>query len=53
MEEIISKKELDELKKIKGMVRGTVFKESKEFVFKEEGKEGIQRLEDAMASLNI
>ena len=49
MEEIISKKELEELKKIKGEVRGIVIRTYGEFILKEEGEEGLKKLEEEMA----
>lgn len=48
MEQIISKEELDELMKIKGEVRGVAIKGELEFIIREEGKEGLKKLEDAM-----
>lgn len=51
MEEIISKEEFDELMKVKGEVRGASFKTEAEFVLKEEGKEGMEILEDVMTKL--
>lgn len=51
MEKIISKEELEELMKIEGKVRGIAFKNEAKFIVKEEGEEGLKRLEDAMASL--
>jgi len=51
MEKAISKKELDELKKIEGEVRGAGLKDMLEFILKEEGKEGLKQLEDVVESL--
>lgn len=51
MEQIISKKEIDELMKIKGEVRGGGMKSYVEFIFKEKGKEGLKELEDMMEKL--
>lgn len=51
MEEIISKKELDELMKIKEMGRGAGVKAHGEFIFKEKGEEGLKKLEETMAGL--
>ena len=51
MEEIISKKELEELKKIKGEVRGIVIKTYGKFILKEEGGGGLKKLEDTIAEL--
>ncbi len=49
MEDIISKEELNELKKIEGETTGNSIKNTGEFILKEEGKEGLERLERAMA----
>ncbi|XOB40363.1 MAG: hypothetical protein ACKKMR_03590 [Candidatus Nealsonbacteria bacterium] len=51
MEQIISKEELDELMKIEGEVRGLTLKGYTNFILKEEGKEGLKRLEDAITEL--
>ena len=51
MEKIISKGELNELIKIKGEMRGITIKPGSEFILREEGKEGLKRLEDTMAEL--
>lgn len=51
MEQIISKEELEELKKIEGELRGVSLKGDAEFVVREKGEEGLKRLEDAMADL--
>ena len=51
MKEIIPKEELEEIKKLKGEARGMGFKNNMEFVFKEEGKEGLKRLENKMREL--
>ena len=51
MEQIISKEELEEIKKIKGEVRGVAFKENIRFVYKEKGKEGVKKLEDIIVKL--
>ncbi len=51
MEQIISKEEVDELMKLKGEVRGLTFKTEAEFILKEEGEEGLNKLEDAVAKL--
>ncbi len=51
MEPIISKEELDELTAINGEVRGISLKRYKEYVVKEEGEEGLKKLEDTMKSL--
>lgn len=50
MEEIISKEELKQLKKIEGETRQMSFKTTAQFVLKEKGDEGLRRLEDTMAS---
>ena len=51
MSEIISKEELEKLIKIKGEMRGAGIKEVAAFVLKEEGKEGLKKLEDTMEKL--
>ena len=51
MEQIISKEELEELKKIKGEVRKMSFKTTAEFILKEKGEEGLKKLENTMANL--
>jgi len=51
MEQIISQEELDELMKIEGEARGLMLKGYTNFILKEEGREGLKKLEDAMAEL--
>ncbi len=51
MPSIISKEELEELMKIKGEVRGMGMRTHAEFILKEEGKEGLKKLEEEMAKL--
>ena len=51
MEEIISKKEFNELMNIKGEIRGAAIKVVAEFILKEEGEEGLKKLEKVMISL--
>ncbi len=51
MEQIISKEELDELTSLKGEVRGMGVKTHANFVLKEEGKEGLEKLKKAMETL--
>ena len=51
MEQVISKEEVDKLMKIKGEVRGIAIKSYANFVLKEEGKEGLKKLEEAMAKI--
>lgn len=51
MEEIISKKELDEFKQFKGEVRGSEIRNQMGFIREEEGEDGLKRLEDIMAEL--
>jgi len=50
MEQIISKGEIDELMKFKGEVRAAGMKGYVKFILKEEGEEGLKKLEDTMAS---
>jgi len=51
MNQIVSKEELDKLKKLKGKVRGMSFKTTEEFILKEKGKDGLKKFEEAMAML--
>jgi hypothetical protein len=51
MEQIISKEELNELMRIKGEVRGMGMRTHAEFIVKEEGEDGLKRLEDTMVEL--
>jgi len=51
MEQIISKKEVDELMKIKGEARGIAIKGEAEFILKEKREEGFKKLEDTMAKI--
>ena len=53
MEEIISKKELNNIMKVKGEGRGIIFKPELDFVIKEEGKNGLQKLEKAMEKMGL
>lgn len=51
METIISKEELVELMKIKGETTGNSIRNTGEFILKEEGEEGLKKLESAMEAL--
>lgn len=51
MEQIISKEEPNKIMKVKGEIRGVAIKGEMEFILKEEGKEGLKKLEDQMAEL--
>lgn len=51
MEKIISKRELEELEKIKGEVRGLSMKGHAKFVLKEEGRDALQKTEKEMQKL--
>ena len=51
MEQIITKQEFDELMKIEGEARGLGFQTEAKFVLKEEGEEGLKRLDNQMAKL--
>lgn len=51
MEQVISKKEVDELMRLKGEVKGIGMKTHGQFILKEEGEEGLKKLEDAIAEL--
>ena len=51
MEEIISKEEVNQIMNTEGEIRGLGLKGYTNFILKEKGKEGLKRLEDAMAEL--
>lgn len=51
MEGLISKEELNELLKTEGETRGHSIKNTGDFILKEEGKEGLKKLENAIAEL--
>ncbi len=51
MEQIISKKEFDDLMKLEGKVRGMAIIENTEFILKEEGREGLKKLEEIITKL--
>ena len=51
MEEIISKEELEEFKKIKGEIRGIALKSALDFVLKKEGRDGLRKVENVMIDL--
>ena len=51
MEEIIIKKELDELMSLKGEVKGAGIKTHGEFILKEEEEEGLKKLEEIVTKL--
>ena len=51
MEQIISKEEVNELMKLKGQIRGAAVKEIIKYILKEEGKDGLGKLEDAMEKI--
>ncbi len=53
MEEIILKEELDKLIKINGEVRMVGVKSYLDFILKEEGGEGLKKVEDAMLSFGF
>jgi len=48
---MISEEELDKIKKTQGKATGDCIKNDLDFVLKKEGKEGLRRVEDAMAKL--
>ena len=48
---IISKKEIEEIKKLKGRARGMAIKGEAEFILHEKGKGGLEKLESEMAKL--
>ena len=49
MEQIISKEELDEIKKIKGEITGDCIMNDFDFILKQKGGDGLKKIEDAMA----
>lgn len=51
MKKIISQEEIDKYMSLEGKVRGTSIKSYGEYIFKEEGAEGLKKLEDAMSEL--
>ena len=51
MAEIISKEKADELMRIKGELRGAVFKTDVNFIIREKGEEGLRKVEDEMKNL--
>jgi predicted hydrocarbon binding protein len=51
MEQELTKERALELMKLKGQVRGAVFKTDREFVLKEEGENGLKLLEEEMKRL--
>lgn len=53
MRDIITIKEIEELKKIKGELRGSGVKEEFDFVLKEEGREGLRKLEENLERLGF
>ncbi len=48
---LITEKEIEELNKATGEVRGVALKTTSDFILKEEGKEGLEKLEKTMAEL--
>ncbi len=53
MEQIISKEELEELMRIEGETRGMSIKGEADFILKEEGEEGLKKLEETVANLGF
>jgi len=53
MEQIISKKEFEEIMKLKGDCRGFGMKTYVNFVLKEEGKEGLEKLENTLNEVGL
>jgi hypothetical protein len=51
MEEFILEKELKELMKIEGDTRGTTFKEDYDFILLKRGKEGLEKIKEALVKL--
>lgn len=53
MVSVVSKQEIERLKRIEGKVRGIAFKLEFEFIKSEEGGEGVERLEEEMEKLGF
>jgi hypothetical protein len=53
MKPIISKEEVDKIMKINGEIRGIALLGVNEFIIKEEGKEGLNRLVEEMVKLGL
>ena len=53
METLIWREELEKLKAVRGNARGLVFKTVLEFVIRDQGREGLKRLEETMADLGL
>ncbi len=51
MEQIISKEEFNKLMSLKGEVKGNGMKTHAKFILEKEGKEGLKKLEEAMAQI--
>ncbi len=51
MEEEITQEVIEKLMQIKGECRGTALKSDADFILKEEGKDGVMKLEEKMAEL--
>jgi len=51
MEQVITKEEFDGFMDIKGETAGVALREHKEFILKEEGKEGLKKVEDTISNL--
>lgn len=51
MEPIISKQEVDELMALEGKVKGDGMKNYTDFILKEEGEEGLKKLEETITNL--
>ncbi|MBD3208384.1 MAG: hypothetical protein GF370_02945 [Candidatus Nealsonbacteria bacterium] len=51
MEKLIPPQEIERLMDLPGKVRGVAFKTEEGFVLEQEGKEGVERLEEALAEM--
>ncbi len=51
MEQVITKEEIEKIRKLKGKARGMAIKGEAEFILHEKGKKGLERLESEMAKL--
>lgn len=51
MEQIVNPEELEKLLNLKGLVRGVSFKTELDFIQKEEGRKGVEKVEEEMEKL--
>ena len=53
MEEILNKKIAQKLMQMKGELRGLAIKDDAEFILKNQGKEGLEKLERKLAEVGV